>query len=257
MAKCPNCEFNLKPWNIKAECPKCGINIPNYKWEERMEQDAVIAEEAFRKFSITTANFKAGTIGSPFAITRFALALAPLLILLTPIVNIAVNLPFRSGETVKFTFIKLFSFLTGTLDFGSYFKMFSLDGIGAPIKIYTMAYAVLIFCILLAVVNFFTMLICAMRRRFLPNIAICALTALCFAVCIFMVSSAFSQFAASEVSVISGSVGFGLYLGLGLYAVNTVVNILFSSYIKKKKNDAPETVSPDKTDEKQESVAVS
>ena len=49
MAKCPKCNRKLHIWNVKAECPDCGVNIANYDWENRLEQDAIEAEIAFAK----------------------------------------------------------------------------------------------------------------------------------------------------------------------------------------------------------------
>ena len=62
-AKCPECGRTLKAWNIKAECPYCGTNIPNYKWEERLEEDSDTAEKAFAKFHYKLANFKSAVVG--------------------------------------------------------------------------------------------------------------------------------------------------------------------------------------------------
>ena len=39
MATCPNCGKKLHFWNIKAECSKCGVSIPNFNWIERLEED--------------------------------------------------------------------------------------------------------------------------------------------------------------------------------------------------------------------------
>ena len=43
-SKCPNCGEKLKIYHIKAECPHCKANIPNYNWEARLEEDSAIAE---------------------------------------------------------------------------------------------------------------------------------------------------------------------------------------------------------------------
>ena len=40
MAKCPKCGAKLHWYDFRAECKHCGVNIPNYKWEERLENDA-------------------------------------------------------------------------------------------------------------------------------------------------------------------------------------------------------------------------
>ena len=40
MAFCPKCGRHLNIWHVKAECPTCGVNIPNYDWEGRLNEDA-------------------------------------------------------------------------------------------------------------------------------------------------------------------------------------------------------------------------
>ena len=53
MANCPHCNYKLKLIDIKAECPDCGVNIANYDWENRLEQDAAEAEIAFVKATLS------------------------------------------------------------------------------------------------------------------------------------------------------------------------------------------------------------
>lgn len=49
MAKCPKCGAKLHWYDFRAECKHCGVSIPNYKWEERLENDADTAETSFAK----------------------------------------------------------------------------------------------------------------------------------------------------------------------------------------------------------------
>ena len=58
MALCPNCYAILNFWDVKAECPHCGVNIPNFNWEGRLEEDAKNAEIAWVKFRQFTGNFQ-------------------------------------------------------------------------------------------------------------------------------------------------------------------------------------------------------
>lgn len=41
MAKCPKCGAKLHWYDFRAECKHCGVNIPNYKWEERLEMTPI------------------------------------------------------------------------------------------------------------------------------------------------------------------------------------------------------------------------
>ena len=64
MALCPKCHGILNFWNVKAECPYCGVNIPNYNWEERLEQDAINSERSFASFRRKTGAFKNAFLGT-------------------------------------------------------------------------------------------------------------------------------------------------------------------------------------------------
>ena len=47
---CPNCGKKLKFYNIKAECSQCGVSIPNFNWEARLEEDNIKAEKKVQTF---------------------------------------------------------------------------------------------------------------------------------------------------------------------------------------------------------------
>ncbi len=109
-SKCPECGHTLKLWNIKAECPKCGINLANHQWEKRLNDDADFAETAFAKFHYKLQNFKSSVVGSKLRIARLILTFAPLIALVLPLYSFTLNLPFNNSE-------KSISFLTFVLDY--------------------------------------------------------------------------------------------------------------------------------------------
>ena len=78
MAKCPQCGQKIKPWYVKAECPNCGVNMVNYNWEERLEEDSVRAETAFRKLHINVAKMKYSFAGTKLRIARIPISVFPL-----------------------------------------------------------------------------------------------------------------------------------------------------------------------------------
>ena len=78
MANCPNCNKKLHLWNIKAECPKCGISIPNFNWEHQLELDNIACEKAFNKFHTSNSKFKYCYIGTKLRIFRLVFSLLPL-----------------------------------------------------------------------------------------------------------------------------------------------------------------------------------
>ncbi len=94
MARCPKCNRKLHIWNVKAECPDCGVNIANYDWENRLEQDSIEAEAAFAKLHDTMRKFKFSFIGSKLRIARIPISVLPLFSLLLPMGTLAVSIPF-------------------------------------------------------------------------------------------------------------------------------------------------------------------
>lgn len=94
MAKCPKCNRKLHIWNIKAECPDCGVNIANYDWENRLEQDAIEAEIAFAKLRETMKKFKYSFVGTKLRIARIPISVLPLFSFLLPLGTLSVAIPF-------------------------------------------------------------------------------------------------------------------------------------------------------------------
>ncbi len=94
MARCPKCDRKLHIWNIKAECPDCGVNIANYDWENRLEQDSIEAEAAFAKLHETMRKFKFSFVGTKLRIARIPISVLPLFSFLLPLGTLAVSLPF-------------------------------------------------------------------------------------------------------------------------------------------------------------------
>ncbi|MBQ2841939.1 MAG: hypothetical protein IJE72_02760 [Clostridia bacterium] len=94
MARCPKCDRKLHIWNVKAECPDCGVNIANYDWENRLEQDAIEAEIAFAKLRETMNKFKYSFVGTKLRIARIPISVLPLFSLLLPFGTMAVSIPF-------------------------------------------------------------------------------------------------------------------------------------------------------------------
>ena len=77
MAKCPNCSYKLRLWDIKAECPQCGVSIPNYNWEARLEEDSRIAEEKFAALHKTMNRLKFSVAGSKLRLLRILMSFIP------------------------------------------------------------------------------------------------------------------------------------------------------------------------------------
>lgn len=49
---CPNCGKKLHWYDVKAECSECGVSIPNFNWEARLEADNELAEKSLHPFIV-------------------------------------------------------------------------------------------------------------------------------------------------------------------------------------------------------------
>ncbi len=84
MANCPNCGEKIPFWNIKAECSKCGVSIPNFNWVERLEEDNKNAEKSFGVFYKTINRMQYSLLGSKLRIVRLVLTFLPVIGFILP-----------------------------------------------------------------------------------------------------------------------------------------------------------------------------
>lgn len=111
-AKCPKCGGKLKWYNVKAECPYCSVSIPNYNWEERLEEDNRIAEEKFAKFYDTLNHLRYTVVGTKLRIVRLVMSFIPAIGFILPWAKIE-----GTGEKLYFDLIGIFTDGKSTIDF--------------------------------------------------------------------------------------------------------------------------------------------
>lgn len=236
-AKCPECGHTLKIWDIKAECPKCGINIANHQWEKRLNDDADFAEHAFAKFHYKFGNFKSAVVGSKLRIARLILTFAPLIALLLPLYNYKLNLPFNQSEnTVSFLSFVL-DYLLKT-DIGSVISLMGGEVLGTAATMVVVACVLLLLAVVFGVLNFFVLLIAGIKMKYVFNIVLNVFATISWATA----SVFFVQFtnACAELGggiVTDCSLGFGFIVGCVLFLVNVVMNIIVGKGLKKQMNE--------------------
>ena len=238
-AKCPECGHTLKIWNAKAECPKCGTNIPNYQWEKRLNEDADFAERAFAKMHYKTANFKSAVAGSKLRIVRLVMTFAPLIALVLPLYNFTLSLPFRqSEESVSFlTFI--LNYLL-KVDIGSVLKLVGGEVLGdATLKV-VIACVLLLVAVVCGVSNFFVLLITGIKLRYKLNVALNLISTISWAVAAVF----FAQFTTACANLGGGiitecSLGLGFVVGCILFAINFTLNVIVGKGLKQQLNEQP------------------
>ena len=234
MANCPKCGNPLKIWNVKAECPYCGVNIPNYNWEERLDEDARNAEVAWAKFRIFTGNFKSALFGSKLRIVRFIFTFVPLIALILPLANYSVNLPFVSASgnmsLVDFTINTLLN-----LNWGSLITLVTSNILGAEFLMLFASILLLYLAVVFGVLNFVFVLLRAATLKAGFNMTMCISSALCFATSAILFSVCVSQIGNTTINVLSGSLQYGIFVGIALFTINIVLNTIVNKGFKKQR----------------------
>ena len=181
MALCPKCNRALRFWHIKAECPYCGVNIPNYAWEERLDEDAKNAEVAWTKFRKFTGNFKSALFGNKLRIMRFVCTFLPLIALVLPLANYSLTLPFVDGSLTNMTLLDFTLNTLLSLNWGGLLGIVSSQTIGSPVLFIMIAILLLYLAVVFGVLNFLFVLIKAPSLKAASNVVLCVGSTLCFA----------------------------------------------------------------------------
>ena len=235
MALCPHCHEILNFWNVKAECPKCGINIPNYDWEGRLNEDAENAKAAWVKFRKFTENFKSALFGSKLRIIRFICTFLPLIALVLPLAKYSLSLPF---VTITDSNLTLLNFTLNTLlelNFKTLFGIVSGNILGTPVLLLLLAVLCLYSAVVFGVLNFLFVLIKAPSLKAGTNVVLCILSDICFILpgIFFLIST--NTVSVTTAPIIGGSLQFGLFVGIILFTLNVILNIMVNKSMKKQK----------------------
>ena len=235
MALCPKCYHVLNFWNIKAECPHCGVNIPNYNWEERLDEDARNAEVAWTKFRRFTGNFKSALFGSKLRIVRFICTFLPLIALVLPLANYTINLPFINGSATNLTLLDFTLNTLLTLNWGSLLSLVSTQNLGTPVLLLMLAILLLYLAVVFGVLNFIFVLIKAPSLKAGANMALCIGSLLCFAFAGILFMLSVSQIGSTTAVFISGTIQYGLFVGIALFGLNVALNTIANRSFRKQR----------------------
>lgn len=224
MARCPNCSYRLRLIDVKAECPVCKVNIPNFNWEGRLEEDAVKAESAWASFRRKTGSFKNALFGNKFRIARFALTFAPLLFLLFPMFQVTDSLPFSDGTQSVSMLSLILSIVNGQLDIGSLLGFLSFEKSGTAFLLLYLSVAFVVLSIVFGVLNFFVLLISGVGYHAKGNIALCVLSVGCTVAAIGCVIASSVMMKTAIPDVVSVKLSYALFIALVLFTVNLIMN---------------------------------
>ena len=228
MAKCPKCNRKLHIWNIKAECPDCGVNIANYDWENRLEQDAIEAEIAFAKLRDTLNRFKYSFVGTKLRIARIPVSVLPLFSFLLPLGTLAVSFPFFS-KNFTLNAITIVMEIIGGVDIMGIFKGMNSAIIGDSLKMLVATLVLVVLSVLSLLVSL-AFLLLNFKKFNSKGLFVTNLVASCM-----MLASSFT-FAKFSDLVADGSLAaawqsgpsWGVYVSAALFLASAIINLCVS-----------------------------
>lgn len=233
--KCPKCSGKLKLYHVKAECPHCGTNIPNYNWEARLEEDSAVAEAKFASLYRKLNLLKYSVFGTKLRIARILMSLIPAVGFILPWAYVA-----SEKDTLNFDLLGLFTDGTNTIKFfGILFKDIGgiLSNLEGPV-LYIMAGLLLVLLsIVVIVVAFFMPLVRFTKPKtnagWITDILSIILAVAAVAMFI-MAGEPASQSAGFNIGTLefvagaSADAAWGLFVYIGLLVVAMVGNLLVS-----------------------------
>ena len=156
-SKCPKCGGKLRIYHVKAECPYCKANIPNYNWEARLEEDSAVAEAKFASLYRKLNLLKYSVFGTKLRILRLIMSFIPAVGFILPWAYVT-----SAKDSLYFDLLGLFSDGTNTLNFfGIFFKNIGdiFSAMEGPVFYIILGFLLMLLSIVVIVVAFFLPLV--------------------------------------------------------------------------------------------------
>lgn len=249
-SSCPNCGKKLHWYDVKAECSNCGVSIPNFNWEERLEADNELAERKFASFYRALNRIAYSIWGTKLRIARIVLSVLPAIGFILPWATIksdaeSVGLDLF-GMTCNKSLIDLFKDFFGNTSL--YITNMKYEGFSGTLSFTMYSMLLMVLSLLFAVIAFFLIFILAKRFKTKTLTAfecLSVLSAIGSAVCFTLgIKAAPSElginFGSFPVYNATGGVAWGFYVALALLLVAVGINAAVSK-------------APSKTDDELES----
>ena len=207
MANCPKCGVHLKLTDWRQHCPHCGANIVVYDLQERLMQQADVAEVQHYHFQKKIDRLKASFIGSKLAVVRIITSFIPVFALLAPIIRCKLNPAFGDFEGSA----SMITVYNGVDTIGQ-------DGFLTSDKLLTASFILLMASVLLWLVHFFCLMMACSKRAMTRAIIINSLTLLTSfgALAVFL--------ADKSKAVLTGKPAIGIWLYLALQLLNVIID---------------------------------
>lgn len=228
MAKCPKCGHKLKLTDYKPNCPKCGVNIVYYNMDERLQEEADIAELDHVRVQKKIDRLKASFVGSPYSLVRLALSILPLGALMLPLASVTYSGPFIEQKTSSINAVTIVNTVS-SLNFDNLFRMTGSKLVGAGFTGYAVSLFAVLISLAMVVISLVALVAANGKKGNIRNIFNNCLAIAAAVVSIIFFTRFSSGIHSAFPEFFSGSVRFGafVYLAalLALLAINVIITI--------------------------------
>ncbi|MDO4364801.1 MAG: hypothetical protein Q4C99_09755 [Clostridia bacterium] len=233
-SSCPNCGKKLHWYDVKAECSNCGVSIPNFNWEERLEADNELAERKFASFYRGLNRIAYSIWGTKLRIARIILSVLPAIGFILPWATVksdaeSVGLDLF-GMTCNKSLIDLFKDFFGNTSL--YITNMKYEGFSGTLSFTMYSMLLMVLSLLFAVIAFFLIFILAKRFRTKAltvfeclSVLSAVGSAICFTLGIKAAPSELGiNFGSFPVYNATGGVTWGFYVALVLLLIAVGIN---------------------------------
>ena len=170
-AYCPKCNYKLKLTDWRPECPKCGVNVVYYGIEERLREEADVAEYRYAVKKPKYDRLKFSLIGHPLSIARLAIGVLPLLALLLPMGRFAADLPFNEHNKIVNLVSIIIFFVKNGFDTDALSALMGSELLGKSVLYFAVSLVSLLLMALVMFVAYILLTLSAAPRGIRRNIA--------------------------------------------------------------------------------------
>ncbi|MGN0459195.1 MAG: hypothetical protein ACI4IL_09515 [Eubacterium sp.] len=235
---CPNCGKKLHWYNVKADCSNCGVSIPNFNWEARLEEDNALAEKKFGTFYKSLNRIAYSIWGTKLRIVRIILSFLPAIGYILPWATLKSDADSIGLDLFGMTCDKsLIDILGGFFsNSGLFFENMAFEGYSGALTYTMLSVLFMVLSLLFIVIAFFMILITAKKPKSklmgvfdVLSIACAVVTAVLFTLGV-KAGTAQVGFNFGEFTVYNatGGVAWGFYVAIALLVIAAVANFLVS-----------------------------
>ena len=227
-AYCPKCNYKLKLTDWRPECPNCGVNVVYYGIEERLREEADVAEYRYAVKKPKYDRLKFSLIGHPLSIARLAIGVLPLLFLLLPMGRFVIHLPFNDHNKIVNLVSIIIFFVKNGLDTDALSALAGSGLLGKSIVFFAVSLVSLLLMALVMFVAYILLTLSAAPRGIRRNIAFAVVGAVLATVSFVSFVLMVSSLNAAIPDVFTGTVIPVCYLfELLVFASMIAVNVIY------------------------------